>query len=118
MAEVVNSSKMQWTSGQKGLIRGSGSEQRHLFKGEDSSLDNYEFIVSRSIVDTRFSPRHRHNFDQFRFALKGPCNHSPNEDVPEGHLGFFPECVYYGPQSIPNGSEFLSLQFGGATVCR
>ena len=36
------------------------------------------------------SPRHRHNFDQFRFQLEGTMNFDRNGKMTAGTLGYFP----------------------------
>ncbi len=58
------------------------------------------------------TPRHKHTFDQFRFALAGP------REIQDGVLqpddaGFYPEGVLYGPQLQTEESTGLGLQFMG-----
>ena len=36
------------------------------------------------------SPRHRHNFDQFRFQIEGTMNFDRNGKMTAGRLGLFP----------------------------
>jgi hypothetical protein len=60
------------------------------------------------------TPRHKHTFDQFRFALEG------NREIKDGYLktgecGFYPEGVSYGPQMQTAPSTGLGLQFQGAS---
>jgi quercetin dioxygenase-like cupin family protein len=59
------------------------------------------------------TPRHKHTFDQFRFALDG------DREIKDGYLkpgdcGFYPEGVSYGPQLQNEYSAGLGLQFQGA----
>ena len=59
------------------------------------------------------TPRHKHTFDQFRYALDG------NREIEDGFLepgdcGFYPEGVLYGPQKQTQPSTGLGLQFQGA----
>ena len=59
------------------------------------------------------TPRHKHTFDQFRFALDG------DREIKDGFLkpgecGFYPEGVSYGPQKQTMPSTGLGLQFMGA----
>lgn len=61
------------------------------------------------------TPRHRHNFDQVRYILKGTYPYAPGKSMPEGWIGYFPESVHYGPQDRPEGLEMLTSQFGGAS---
>jgi hypothetical protein len=59
------------------------------------------------------TPRHKHTFDQVRFALQG------DREIKDGYLkpgdcGFYPEGVSYGPQMQTEPSTGLGLQFQGA----
>jgi hypothetical protein len=59
------------------------------------------------------TPRHKHTFDQIRFALQG------DREIKDGYLkpgdcGFYPEGVSYGPQLQTAPSTGLGLQFQGA----
>ncbi|HEV8022154.1 MAG TPA: hypothetical protein VGP41_12860 [Candidatus Lustribacter sp.] len=59
------------------------------------------------------TPRHKHTFDQFRFALEG------DREIKGGYLkpgdcGFYPEGAPYGPQLQTEPSTGLGLQFQGA----
>jgi hypothetical protein len=60
------------------------------------------------------TPRHRHTFDQFRYALEGPREIKDGFLQP-GDLGFYPEGVHYGPQLQTMPSAGLGLQFEGAS---
>ena len=60
------------------------------------------------------TPRHKHVFDQIRFALEG------DREIKDGYLkpgdcGFYPEGVSYGPQLQTKPSTGLGLQFEGAS---
>ncbi len=61
------------------------------------------------------SPRHRHNFDQVRVQLQGDADFARDGVMRPGTVGYFPEGVFYGPQSIAGESATLVLQFGGAS---
>ena len=61
-------------------------------------------MISRS--EARYSPRHRHTFEQFRYQLEGTADYSRTGTLETGILGYFPEAVHYGP---------LCLQCGGAS---
>ena len=84
-----------------------------LLQGNPIAKDNYEMAYESFGPGDSFSPRHRHNFEQFRWAFDEPLNYSPKLDVPPGHLGYFPEGAYYGPQTILSGSHMLIVQFAG-----
>jgi hypothetical protein len=64
----------------------------------------------------RYSPRHRHNFDQIRFSLKGNLSIGTKKSVKEGEIGYFPEGTHYGPQDDAGAERTtLVLQFAGAS---
>jgi hypothetical protein len=95
--------------------RGKGTEYKHLFEGDEASSDNFEMWIIRFAEDSEYyAPRHRHNFDQFRWPLNGGINYAPHLDIEPGQLGYFPEGACYGPQEIPVGREFIVVQFAGA----
>jgi hypothetical protein len=58
------------------------------------------------------TPRHKHTFDQFRFALEGRREIEGGVLEP-GDCGFYPEGVLYGPQLQTDESSGLGLQFMG-----
>lgn len=89
---------------------------RGLLKGEHGRPDNYELALNHFEDEQgSFSPRHRHNFEQFRYAFDTPLNYAPNKDIPPGQIGYFPEGAYYGPQTIAHEAYMLIVQFGGAS---
>ena len=94
--------------------RGSGITFKHLFLGQENTPENYLFTISRQ---TKFySPRHRHNFDQFRYAYRGDVSIAPDLTLREGELCYHPEAVFYGPQNDESGErDVLVLQFGGTS---
>lgn len=88
--------------------------QRYLFKGEDSTPENFMFSIAENMK--RFQMvTHRHNFDQFRFSISGDMSMGKGRYLREGHLGYFPEGTNYGPQDDEAGPVALVLQFGGAS---
>lgn len=85
-----------------------------LLLGEEDTPGNFNLMLARQ--ETFYSPRHHHNFEQFRFAYKGDITLGEGEDwlLREGQLAYFPEGGWYGPQSDPDGpKEVMVLQFGG-----
>jgi quercetin dioxygenase-like cupin family protein len=93
--------------------------------GRAGSMAVKQFPLETNVpgVDMEFSwnsyekgygtPRHKHTFDQIRFALHG------NREIKDGFLkpgdcGFYPEGVSYGPQLQTEASTGLGLQFQGA----
>ena len=61
------------------------------------------------------SPRHRHNFDQFRFQLEGDLNFARDGVMTPGMVGYFPEGTSYGPQTSESTATTFVLQFGGSS---
>jgi hypothetical protein len=65
------------------------------------------------IGDGFFTPRHRHNFDQFRYVVSGEMNIAKGVDLHEGECGYFPEGTYYGPLLQKGAASLLVMQFPG-----
>jgi hypothetical protein len=93
--------------------RSTTTEFIPLLQGEPGDLANYELAIVRMGTEGNFSPRHRHNFEQLRWAFDQPVPYSPQLELPPGQLGYFPEGAYYGPFTIDPGTEWLIVQFGG-----
>lgn len=96
--------------------RGGSATYARLLDGDDTSLiDNFSLVLAKT--PGRFSPRHRHNFEQFRFQIRGTANYGRTGKLKPGMLGYFPEAVHYGPQTQDEGDELemLVLQCGGAS---
>jgi hypothetical protein len=88
--------------------------ERRLLEGEDGSIDNFQFTLVNTGGDF-FSPRHRHNFDQFRFQIEGDAGFDRDGTMTQGTVGYFPEGTRYGPQSNKGDLGTLVLQFAGAS---
>jgi hypothetical protein len=95
--------------------RASTTQYAAMFRGTPKSPENFELSIIRMGEGGVWSPRHRHTFDQFRLPYNGAYNQSPDQDIPQGQVGFIAEGAWYGPQELPAGLEFLLLQFGGAS---
>ena len=97
--------------------RGGTSSHKILLEGEQGSIDNFSLVMPSS--PGRFSPRHRHNFEQVRFQLEGTANYGTTGTMTPGMVGFFPEGVHYGPQTQEEGTRLCSLvlQNGGSSGC-
>lgn len=95
--------------------RGGVSQWRRLLDGEAGAVDNFSLVLAQS--PGRFSPRHRHNFEQIRFQLKGTASYGRTGTLTPGMIGYYPEAVRYGPQTQEDGEMLSSLvlQFGGAS---
>lgn len=101
-----------------GLRGGGGSAGiKTLIEGTNSDIDNFA-VYLQELDDSFFTPRHRHNFDQFRIALQQPYNIAPKTDLQPGEIAYFPEGAYYGPQNGKPGTTVLSLHFTGPSRAR
>src|SRR5215475_1141628 len=87
---------------------------RTVAAGEPGTPGNFILEMVRT-TDDFFSPRHKHNFDQFRYQLEGEFDFDRNGKMTPGIIGYFPEGTPYGPQSSSVSSLTLVLQFGGAS---
>jgi hypothetical protein len=87
---------------------------RTVARGEPGTPGNFILELVRT-TDDFFSPRHKHNFDQFRYQLEGEFDFDRNGKMTPGTIGYFPEGTPYGPQSSSVSSLTLVLQFGGAS---
>jgi mannose-6-phosphate isomerase-like protein (cupin superfamily) len=95
--------------------RGGASRRQHLVKGEVGTVDNFSVVIARP--QDRYSPRHRHNFEQFRYQIEGIADYGRTGKLQPGMIGYFPEGVHYGPQTQVPGQSLcvLTVQFGGAS---
>src|SRR5205085_2247006 len=94
--------------------RGGTFHSRTLVEGEPGTAGNFKF--SLSLLGTYYSgPRHRHNFDQYRFMLEGESDYGQDGPLRAGMLGYYPEGVPYGPQVNKTEIFCAVLQFGGAS---
>lgn len=94
--------------------RGGTFYARTLVQGTPGTPGNFKLSLSESGAD-HSGPRHKHNFDQFRFMVKGSSSFDRDGVLQEGMLGYFPEGVHYGPQTNPTDTFLIVLQFGGAS---
>jgi hypothetical protein len=95
--------------------RANTTQYAPMFQGKEGTPDNFELSTVRIGEGGSWSPRHRHQFDQFRLPYTGDYNQSPDQIIPQGKIGFIYEGAWYGPQPLPEGLEFLILQFGAAS---
>jgi hypothetical protein len=110
--KIVHADEIEWKRGLQ--HRGGTFHYRHLLNGQPGTPGNFQFDIGQLEGDFS-SPRHRHNFDQFRFQLEGTMNFDRNGKMEAGTLGYFPEGAPYGPQSSEGRSSTAVLQFGGAS---
>src|SRR6478752_7567414 len=88
-----------------GTMREGKLDQKHLLFGEDGSPNNLDLNTGLTGGGGWRTPRHRHNFDQIRYVLKGRLPYSETDFLEEGWLGYFPESVHYGPQERAEGLQ-------------
>jgi hypothetical protein len=110
--KIVHADEVEWKRGLQ--HRGGTFHYRHLLEGEAGTVGNFHLGIGQQDGDFA-SPRHRHNFDQFRFQIEGTMNFDRNGKMAAGTLGYFPEGAAYGPQSSEGRSVTAVLQFGGAS---
>src|SRR5262249_1639931 len=96
--------------------RGGIFHGRIMVEGAPGALDNFQLSFGQMGGDFN-SPRHRHNFEQIRYQLEGVLDYGRDGKLVAGMVGYFPEAVYYGPQSQDPGinCKTIVLQFGGAS---
>jgi hypothetical protein len=96
--------------------RGGTFHGRIMVEGDAGALDNFQLSFGQMGGDFN-SPRHRHNFEQIRYQLEGVLDYGRDGKLVAGMVGYFPEAVYYGPQSQDPeiACKTIVLQFGGAS---
>jgi hypothetical protein len=92
--------------------RGGTFHYKRLVEGTPGTAGNFGLMLSHTF-DNFVSPRHHHNFEQIRFQLEGVCCFGRDGEMVPGTVGYFPEGVFYGPQSAAGEALVLVLQFGG-----
>ncbi len=94
--------------------RGGTFHSRTTAEGVPGTPGNFKFSIGE--LGTDYSgPRHRHNFDQYRFMIAGESDYGQDGPLKAGMLGYYPEGVPYGPQVNKTSIECAVLQFGGAS---
>src|SRR6202050_2702823 len=109
--QIIHADQVEWKRGLQ--HRGGTFHYRHLLNGTPGSPGNFQFNVGQLEGDFS-SPRHRHNFDQFRFQIEGTMNFDRNGKMAAATLGYFPEVAADGPQSSEGRSTTAVLQVGTA----
>jgi hypothetical protein len=94
--------------------RGGTFHYQNVLEGEAGTLGNFQLNFGHLESDF-FSPRHRHNFEQYRFMLEGTFDFARDGKMTPGMFGYFPEGVSYGPQTCAGKCMAAVLQFGGAS---
>ncbi len=96
-------------------VRGGSVFIRSLLRGEGGP-EHFSLVVYYMQGDFH-SPRHHHNFDQFRYQLEGFSDYDQDGKMSPGTLGYFPEGAFYGPTIDGAGEPTVTatFQFGGAS---
>ena len=110
--KITQGDELEWKRGLQ--HRGGMFHYRNLMEGEPGTIGNFQLSLGRSDKDF-LSPRHRHNFEQFRFQLEGELKFGRDGVMTPGMVGYFPEGTSYGPQTQDDGALTIVLQFGGAS---
>jgi hypothetical protein len=110
--QLIHADEVEWKRGLQ--HRGGTFHYRHLLEGRAGTPGNFHFGIGQQDGDF-VSPRHRHNFDQFRIQIEGTSDFDRNGKMAAGTFGYFPEGAAYGPQSSEGRSVTAVLQFGGAS---
>jgi hypothetical protein len=101
-------------SGDVGETRDGIQDSRLLLCGEDGTPDNFKLNISYAVTDWK-APRHRHNFDQIRYAIDGEFVYAQDKVLPPGWVAYFPEGIHYGPQVRKQGLVLVLCQLGGSS---
>ena len=110
--KIVQGDELEWVRGLE--YRGGMFHYRNLMEGTAGTIDNFQLSMGRNDKDF-VSPRHRHNFEQFRFQLEGDLNFARDGMMTPGMVGYFPEGTSYGPQTSEATATTFVLQFGGSS---
>jgi hypothetical protein len=110
--KITQGDELEWVRGLE--HRGGTFHYRNLMEGTPGTIDNFQLSMGRNDKDF-VSPRHRHNFDQFRFQYEGDLNFDRDGKMTPGVVGYFPEGAAYGPQTSEATATTFVLQFGGAS---
>jgi hypothetical protein len=110
--KITQGDEVEWVRGLE--YRGGMFHYRNLMEGTPGTIDNFQLSMGRNDKDF-VSPRHRHNFEQFRFQLEGDLNFARDGVMTPGTVGYFPEGTSYGPQTSESTATTFVLQFGGSS---
>jgi quercetin dioxygenase-like cupin family protein len=106
-------------SGDVGEARDGIQDSRLLLYGKENTPTNFKLNLSHAVTDWK-APRHRHDFDQFRYVISGEFIYGKDKDgkdrvLPPGYVAYFPEGIHYGPQIRRQGVSMVLCQLGGAS---
>ena len=112
----INDVELEGTGGIRG---GTGHHARRILNSEvlnrdPDALDNFYFGVSYVGKGEFHTPRHRHDFSQYRYMIEGEADYHVGELQTGGVLNYSPEGAYYGPQKDGAGI-MVNCQFADAS---
>lgn len=98
---------------------GKGYVQYNIFDsaklGRDPHrIDNFRLNLSITEDGDMFTPRHRHDFSQYRYIIEGEADYAMGEPQRAGVLNLCVDGTYYGPTSNMVGAT-LVVQFGSVS---
>ena len=94
--------------GRRSVHFGFYDQQRSISMNAGMTVYNHE----------RMNPRHKHDFDQVRYFLKGGENYGAHEVLRQGDAIYVPEGVSYGPTYTEEGCDEnirFTMQFPGVS---
>jgi len=100
---------IEWT--RVGKHRGPGLTMKSL-PFRDDGRGSKLWLSIAEMEDGWYSPRHRHNFDQIRYVLRGETGFT-KWDLHAGECAYFPAGAQYGPQEQHGSASLFTLQFPG-----
>lgn len=107
--KVVHADEVPYTKPRTNHREGD-IEFRRILQGPPDSVHNFEFLFAKT-GGRFYGPRHRHNFEQIRFGLRGQMGGRKTDYIEPGQVGYYPEnCPY---QIDSTDSEIMLIQFGG-----
>jgi hypothetical protein len=108
---VMSGLDVPW-SGATGHRKADIRRQFYLVDDEERDI---HFRGAYEIAADRWSPLHRHTFEQIRYQLGGDQTYGSHR-WNAGTFGYFPEAVHYGPHtSGPGGFQEVDLQWQSPT---
>ena len=78
-------------------IQRKGATSCQQFFDGPTGVKNYSLVIARAAA--RYSPRHRHNFEQYRYQLDGAAEYGKTGTLKISMLGYFSKGTPYGPQT-------------------
>ena len=116
--KIVQGHETEW---KRGLQHCGGTfHYRHLLNGTPGTISNFQFDIGQT-EGAFASPRHRHNFDQFRFQLEGTMNFAATAGWVRARSVIFPRAPLTGRRVRRGGRRrrcCSSAARAAAATCR